>query len=393
MYRQKASMIGFVPTEGDTVMARVLVSFYEPRGEFQLLVENLRPVGQGQLYEAFVRLKMRLQQEGLLEAGRKRLLPLYASTVGIVTSPQAAALGDVIRVFRRRAPHVRLILYPTLVQGLGAPAQIAQAIQSADRHQGVDVLLVVRGGGSAEDLTAFNHEAVARAIAAARVPVVTGIGHESDTTIADLTADVFAATPTAAAEMISAGFVALRKQLEQIENLLALHMQRAFSLAGQRLDNAVWRLKMPLRSHGLAQRELPLLAQRMLFALQRRLKQVEQDIAQLKRRQANAPLAVLQSLEYLLLRRSEQMRCAVHRAVQNRQGDLRSQNGLLQALSPQRILERGYVLVDDDQGHTVTSACGLAIDCRLALNFHDGRVTAVVVGGLPHNGDAGKQTG
>ncbi|MFN7836097.1 MAG: exodeoxyribonuclease VII large subunit [Burkholderiaceae bacterium] len=393
MYRQRASAIGFVPMEGDTVMARVLVSFYEPRGEFQLLVENLRPGGQGQLYEAFVRLKMRLQQEGLLDAGRKRRLPLYACTVGIVTSPQAAALGDVIRVFRRRAPHVRLILYPTLVQGLGAPAQIAQAIQSADRHQRGDVLLVVRGGGSAEDLTAFNHEAVARAIAAAHVPVVTGIGHESDTTIADLTADVFAATPTAAAEMISAGFVALREQLKQIENLLALHMQRIFSLAGQRLDNAAWRLKAPLRSYGLAQRQLPLLAQRMLFAFQRRLKQAEQDVAQFKRRQTKAPSGSFQSLEYVLLRHLEKMQRAVRRGLQNRQGDLRSQNGLLQALSPQRILARGYALVDDGQGRSVTSVCGLAIDRRLVLNFHDGGVNVVVVGGPQHNRDVDQQTG
>ena len=200
MFRGRAQYADFQPREGDKVEVRALVTLYAPRGDYQLSVEAIRRAGVGNLYEAFLRLKAQLTQEGLFDPERKRALPVFPKTVGIVTSPQAAALRDILTALRRRAPHVNVILYPTPVQGDGAGNKIAQAIATAADRAECDVLLVCRGGGSIEDLWAFNEEIVARTIAHSPIPVIAGIGHETDFTIADFAADLRAATPTAAAE-------------------------------------------------------------------------------------------------------------------------------------------------------------------------------------------------
>ena len=203
MFRGRAQYAGFMPREGDKVEVRALVTLYAARGDYQLNVESIRRAGVGNLYEAFLQLKEKLAAEGMFDADRKRPLPQFARTIGIVTSPQAAALRDILTTLRRRAPHVCVILYPTPVQGEGAAQKIAQAISTASMRAECDVLLVCRGGGSIEDLWSFNHEHVARAIAACSMPVVAGVGHETDFTIADFAADVRAPTPTAAAELVS----------------------------------------------------------------------------------------------------------------------------------------------------------------------------------------------
>ncbi|MFZ3285973.1 MAG: exodeoxyribonuclease VII large subunit, partial [Telluria sp.] len=201
MFRGRAQFAGFIPREGDKVEVRALVTLYGARGDYQINVEAIRRAGVGALYEAFLRLKEKLAARGLFDQERKRALPLFARAIGIVTSPQAAALRDILSALRRRAPHVRVVLYPTQVQGQLAAEKIAQAINTASRRAEVDVLLVCRGGGSIEDLWCFNEEVVAHAIAACRMPVVAGVGHETDFTIADFSADLRAATPTAAAEL------------------------------------------------------------------------------------------------------------------------------------------------------------------------------------------------
>ncbi|MFL6715274.1 MAG: exodeoxyribonuclease VII large subunit, partial [Burkholderiaceae bacterium] len=204
MFRGRAQYADFMPREGDRVEVRALVTLYAPRGDYQLNVEAIRRAGVGNLYEAFLQLKARLTEEGLFDPARKRSVPLFARTVGIVTSLQAAALRDVLTTLQRRAPHVAVVLYPTPVQGEGSAQKIAQAIATASLRAECDVLLVCRGGGSMEDLWSFNHEVVARAIAGCTMPIISGVGHETDFTISDFAADLRAPTPTAAAEMAAA---------------------------------------------------------------------------------------------------------------------------------------------------------------------------------------------
>src|SRR5690606_14435132 len=201
MFKGRAQHAGFTPREGDKVEVRALVTLYAPRGDYQLNVETIRRAGVGNLYEAFLQLKDKLAKEGLFDADKKRPLPAFARTIGVVTSLQAAALRDILTTLRRRAPHVRVILYPAPVQGEGAGEKIAHMINTASRRAECEVLLVCRGGGSIEDLWAFNHESVARAMAACTMPVISGVGHETDFTIADFAADLRAPTPTAAAEL------------------------------------------------------------------------------------------------------------------------------------------------------------------------------------------------
>jgi exodeoxyribonuclease VII large subunit len=203
LFRTRAARLGWQPRQGDKVRARVQVTLYEARGEFQLTVETLVKGGLGALYERFLRLKTELEAAGLFDPARKKTMPAFPRTIGIITSPQAAALHDVMTTLSRRAPYAKLILYPTLVQGSEATGQIVQAIENANNHGVADVLLLCRGGGSLEDLWSFNEAAVVRAIADSYLPIIAGIGHETDTTLADLAADVRAPTPTAAAELIA----------------------------------------------------------------------------------------------------------------------------------------------------------------------------------------------
>ena len=229
MWRNRAQLLPFRLEHGMRVEVRALVTLFEPRGDYQLSVEAVRQAGIGNLYEAFLRLKARLEAEGLFDPAIKRPLPRFPRGIAVVTSPQAAAWRDVTAAFARRAPHLPLTLYPTPVQGDGAPARIAAAIATASRRaiaDGNDVLLLVRGGGSLEDLAAFNDEAVARAIRSCRLPVVVGVGHETDVSIADFAADLRAATPTAATELASAGFADLHERLQALAARLARGMHR-----------------------------------------------------------------------------------------------------------------------------------------------------------------------
>jgi exodeoxyribonuclease VII large subunit len=257
MFRGRAQYAGFTPREGDKVEVRALVTLYGARGDYQINVEAIRRAGVGALYEAFMRLKEKLGAEGLFDEARKRPLPLFARTVGIVTSPQAAALRDVLTALRRRVPYVRIVLYPAPVQGQLAAQKIAEAIATASHRREVDVLLVCRGGGSIEDLWSFNEEAVARAIAACSMPVISGVGHETDFTIADFAADLRAATPTAAAELAATARADWLASLEADAGDLRRAMDRILSDASQGLDNLSRRLLSP--SSQIAHQRLKLL--------------------------------------------------------------------------------------------------------------------------------------
>jgi exodeoxyribonuclease VII large subunit len=349
MFRGRAQYADFNPREGDKVEVRALVTLYAPRGDYQLNVETIRRAGTGNLYEAFLRLKEQLGAEGLFAPERKRPLPGFARTVGVVTSLQAAALRDVLSVLRRRAPHVRVVLYPTPVQGEGAAQKIAQAIGIASARRECDVLLVCRGGGSIEDLWSFNHESVARAIVACSMPVISGVGHETDFTIADFAADMRAATPTAAAEMAARPLLDWQQQLSARVQHLRRAMQRRLAEHAQSLDWLSRRLIAPsayiaherMRLHGLRTRlghasSVPLTRARFaLRHLQTRLANQVPDTEEQRRHLINHQRRLLGAMRSGLARRHQ---------------SLAALGAQLDMLNPQRTLERGYAIVTDAQG-------------------------------------------
>lgn len=280
--------------EGIQVEAQVLVTLYEPRGRFQLTVEALRPAGLGPLYERFLRLKEALEREGLFDPGAKRPLPAYPRTIGVVTSRAAAALHDVLTTLARRNPAVGVIVYPTPVQGEGAAGRIVTALRAANKRGECDVLLLVRGGGSIEDLWSFNEEIVARAIRASRIPVVVGVGHESDFTIADFAADQRAPTPTAAAELATPSRAELLARLADCARCLAREMRRRLQYAAQTLDGSAKRLVHPAERLRRSEQTLVQLRTRLAFALSHRVHRCTSHLERLQASLAGLdPQAVL----------------------------------------------------------------------------------------------------
>jgi len=332
MYRSRAQFLDFKPDNGQQVEVRGRVTLYEPRGAFQLTIDEVRRAGLGALYEAFEKLKAKLEAEGLFDAARKKDLPAFPRAIGIVTSPAAAALRDVLTTLARRSPMVPVVIYPAQVQGETAAAQIARAIRQANARDDVDVLIVCRGGGSLEDLWAFNEEVVARAIADSRLPVVSGVGHETDFSICDFVADMRAPTPTAAAVLASPDRDALRDALAALRRRAARDMMRIVERAGQRLDGAARRLLTP--AERLARnRERVALAARSL------------------RRAAS-------------LREHRQRVDALRTALGH--------------LDPTQVLARGYSIVRDAAGHVRATSAGLAKGDALDIMFSQGGAAVTV---------------
>lgn len=369
MFRGRAQYADFIPKEGDRVEVRTLVTLYAPRGDYQLNVETIRRAGVGNLFEAFLRLKEKLEAEGLFDPARKRPLPLFARTIGIVTSLQAAALRDILTTLQRRAPHVEIILYPTPVQGEGAGAKIADAIRLASNRGDCDVLLVCRGGGSIEDLWAFNDEAVARAIVDCNMPVIAGVGHETDFTIADFAADLRAPTPTAAAELAVtpradwlAGVMAQAHALQRT-------MQRQLSDRGQALDWLSHRLLSPKAAIARERMQLQALGQRMQLATRTPLNAAHFALAQLATRLgARRPDGTTQ--RSLLQEHARRLATQLAMASAQRHQTLAALAAQLELLNPQRTLERGYAIVTDTKGQIIRSPDALhprgTITLRLA---------------------------
>ncbi|WP_426170473.1 exodeoxyribonuclease VII large subunit [Pseudoduganella sp. R-34] len=349
MFRGRAQYAGFVPREGDKVEVRALVTLYGPRGDYQINVEAIRRAGVGSLFEAFQRLKERLAAAGLFDTERKRALPLFPRTIGIVTSPQAAALRDVLIALRRRAPHVNVVLYPTLVQGQQAGAQIAAAIETASRRAECDVLLVVRGGGSMEDLWCFNEEVVAYAVANCNVPVVSGVGHETDFTICDFAADVRAATPTAAAELAATPRADWLGSLRADATDLRRAMRRALSDATQTLDNLQRRLLSPTARIAQQRMQLRSLSTAMMHATRNPLQQARFTVDRLAGRlaarkpDASKARAAMEALQH-------RVGASMRAQLLQRRDALNALSAQLELLNPQRTLERGYAIVTDAAG-------------------------------------------
>lgn len=371
MFRGRAQYVDFVPREGDRVEVRATVGLYTPRGDFQLNVEAMRKAGVGNLYEAFLRLKGKLEQEGLFDAARKRALPFFPRTIGIVTSPQAAALRDIITAFRRRAPHLQLILYPTLVQGEGSADRIAEAIATASERAECDLLIVGRGGGSLEDLWSFNDEKVARAIAACSMPVISGVGHETDFTIADFVADVRAPTPTAAAELAATPTADWNALLAQHAQDLGDALRRQLGDRVQTLDWLSSRLQSPAAAIRQQRLRLDSLQLRLTHATREPLSAARFSLAEARNRLRRAlPDTALRRTQ--LAQRSSRLATAFATGFAEQRHRHAALHGQLELLAPQRTLERGYAILQDGDGKVLRDPAQLHPPQDLTLTLADG---------------------
>jgi exodeoxyribonuclease VII large subunit len=377
MFRHKSQYLDFRPANGMQVEVLALATLYEARGDFQLNLEKMRPAGLGALYEAFERLKSRLDAEGLFDEERKRPLPLLPRQIGIVTSPQAAALRDVLRTLANRLPGVPVVLYPTPVQGEGAGQKIAQAIKTASQRAECDVLIVCRGGGSLEDLWAFNEEVVARAIAASHIPVVSGVGHETDITIADFVADLRAATPTAAAQAVVPDRQELRQALAQQHQHLRRAFLRRFEQRAQQVDFLQRRLVHPAqRIHQQGER-LDALGQRLRRAFSTSVQSRQWRCNTVQQRLLGRSPDTMRLAE-LLTNRAHRLESGMLRALERQDARLSALQQHLQHLDPQQVLARGYSLVRDEWGAIVRSSRQVGLGTRLDIAFAQGGASVIV---------------
>jgi exodeoxyribonuclease VII large subunit len=370
-FRHKAALIDWKPENGMQVEVRAAPTLYEARGDFQLTVEGMRRSGLGALFEAFERLKRKLEREGLFDPSRRRPIPEFPRSVGVVTSPKAASLRDVLTTLARRMPDIRVVLYPTPVQGEGAGEKIAQAIRAASARMEVDVLIVCRGGGSMEDLWAFNEEIVARAIVDCAMPVVSGVGHETDFTIADFVADARAPTPTAAAELVSPNRVELLVRLGVLATRLSRDIDRALNTRMQLLDYLGKRVVHPGERIDAELRHMAHLVQRLRSAATHALDAASWNLSGfLQRLRATLPdidahIAKQQALR-LRLQHGEA------RLLEQHDARLVKMKASLGHLNPQAVLERGYSIVEKRDGRLVRSAQQIAAGESLRLTFSRG---------------------
>jgi len=371
LFQRAAAGLTFAPRDGELVEVTARVGVYEPRGELQLVVQGMRRAGQGSLYEEFLRLKVRLESLGLFDPERKRALPLLPRGIGLVTSLGAAALHDVLTTLRRRAPHVPVVLVPASVQGAGAATELVQALETlyawvergrshptpvTDQRQGValpiDAIVLVRGGGAMEDLWAFNDEVLAHTLARSPVPLVCGVGHETDFTIADFVADVRAPTPTAAAELVAQPREAWLDVLQTMQQRWQDATQRLLERQGQRLDLAAMRLGRPTRRLASQQMRLATCAERL---------------------RAGARSGIAQ--QHLRLERvGQRLQAAAQRGLAVQAQRLAHATLRLELLDPHLVLERGYAWLTDAGGAAIGRADQLAVGQDVRATLVDGTV-------------------
>ena len=353
MFRPKSAALRFRPADGMQVLLRARVGLYEPRGEFQLVAEHMEPAGEGALHREFERLKAQLGAEGLFDPARKRPLPRYARRIGVITSATGAAIRDVLSVLARRWPLAEVEVLPVPVQSREAPPAIVAMLKKASASARHDVLLLTRGGGSLEDLWAFNDEAVARAIHASAVPVVSAVGHEVDFSIADFVADLRAPTPSAAAELLVPDAQATLRHLRQLRQRLALFEQRRLQALGQRVDHLLARLQAQRPQARLARdrERLAHLQHRLLVALRERRQREHTRLDRLHARLlAHHPQQRISLLQRQLAEQSQRLRQAIARRLERERHALQQAARTLHAVSPLATLERGYAILFDTDG-------------------------------------------
>ncbi len=371
MFKPRAVQMRFQPANGTQVLAYARVTFYEPRGEFQLVVEHLEPAGEGLLRMKFEQLKQKLAGEGLFETARKRPLPVWPRAIGVVTSPSGAAVRDILHVLARRNPAIPVFIYPCSVQGTAAAGEIAAAIATANRRGECDVLLLARGGGSLEDLWSFNEEAVVRAIAASVIPVVSGVGHEVDVTLSDFVADVRAPTPSAAAEIAVPERGQAARQFAALEHRLTAALAQRLTLQQHRLQSLGARLIHPGRRIEQHHQRLDELLQRLRPALARTLETKRRRLASAEAALASATPARRMLLSTARLQTVEQrLRGTAPLLLARLKVRVEAAERTLQAVSPLATLSRGYAIVSGADGAIARDATavapGDAVKARLA---------------------------
>lgn len=371
MFKGAAARLAKPLKEGDHIEVAGKISIYEARGEFQITVNEVRLKGLGQLYEAYERLKAQLQAEGAFAADRKKPLPARPRCIGIITSLAAAALRDVVTTLKRRAPEIPVIVYPTAVQGAGSEFQIAQAIKTASQRAECDVLIICRGGGGIEDLWAFNEEPVVRAIEACAIPVVSGVGHETDFTLADFVADVRAPTPTGAAELVSPNRQESLHRLAQAQGRLKTVLEQRYFDASQKLDWLARQIRHPRQKLDEQRTYIHKLAQTLSYSMTQNVRahtaRFERQTQALKHCRPDISV-YRQDIDRFQTTLSHSFR----QLLAQRRQSLTAQTALLEAVSPQQILERGFSVVKNTRGQVIRNADALKQGQKLHITFADG---------------------
>ena len=381
MFRSQARLLRFRPDNGMQVVVRGRVTIYEDRGELQISAEYLEPKGAGALQIAFEQLKAKLEAEGLFDSARKQPIPSLPRRIGIVTSPQAAALRDILNILRRRHHTAHILIFPAQVQGETASAEVAAGVRYFNKAGNVDVIIVARGGGSAEDLAAFNEEGLARTVASSKIPVISAVGHETDFTIIDFVADLRAPTPSAAAELVIRSRQEIEEQSESLHRRLEKAVRYRLLMARQGLTE--------LAQHGAFGRIMDLLHRRQqrLDDLVYHLAHAQRDVLERHRRRFENLSAsvrhydarrILQGIRQQLDTRTSGLNAAVQTIFLRRRGHLEQLSGQLNALSPLAILDRGYALVFDGSGQLLKDATQVKSGDEISARLKKGTVTATV---------------
>jgi exodeoxyribonuclease VII large subunit len=379
MFRGQNQRLRFIPKEGDKVVVRTKVSLYEGRGDYQLIVEGMEPAGAGDLQKAFEVLKAKLSAEGLFDQARKKELPVLPKTIGVVTSSTGAAIHDIITVLNRRFPQINILIYPTPVQGDTAAKEIAKMIKLANEHNKSDVLIVGRGGGSLEDLWAFNEEAVARAIAESNIPIVSAVGHEVDFTIADFVSDYRAPTPSAAAEKLSPDQYEWQQNLDHLMDRIYHGIKRKLAIEQQKIDNLSSHIKHPGKKLLEHRERLIELETRLHQASQRDLLNNKQTLNTLKQR------LMSQSLSYKLTEAKNKLEneflklnSSIKHTLELKQQQLGLNAQTLEAVSPLSTLSRGYAIVSNEEHAIIRSVKEVSEGCNIKTKLSDGYIHSKV---------------
>jgi exodeoxyribonuclease VII large subunit len=380
-FKQQQRGMKFRPEDGLKVTVRGSVSVYEARGEYQIYVESVEPLGRGALQVAFEQLKKKLDAEGLFDPARKKALPLLPSRIGLITSPTGAAVRDVVRILKRRFPNVHLSLFPVRVQGEGAAEEIVQALAHFNRKRSADVILMVRGGGSIEDLWAFNEEKLARAIASSAIPVISGVGHETDFTIADFVADVRASTPSAAAELVvqtrrefDKHVADLRESLESLVRYRLLELsRRVHELAGRR------GFRRPLDLLRQRRQRADELTSRLALGLRARLELSRKRLTTAHLRIARFDFrAKVAALRLRLEKQSHDLGARIERLLRLKRERWQRLTLQIEERSPLKVLERGYAIATDTAGVALRDVNQVLVGDEVRIQLHRGRLTTEV---------------
>jgi len=380
-FKQQQRGMKFKPEDGLQVTARGSISVYEARGEYQIYVESLEPVGRGALQLAFEQLKKRLQDEGLFDAGRKKPLPLLPSRIGLVTSPVGAAVRDVVRILTRRFPNVHLTLYPVRVQGAEAVGEIVEALKYFSKTRSAEVVLLVRGGGSLEDLWCFNEEPVARAIAASAVPVISGVGHETDFTIVDFVADVRASTPSAAAELVVQTRREFDKQVGDLKESLVSLIRYKLAVSARRVHELAGRrgFRRPLDILRQTRQRADDLTSRLAFGLKARLTTSHRRITAAHMRIRSFDFRKkMGTLRLSVQKCDHDLGVRIERAIRLRRDRWERFALQLQERSPLKALERGYAIATDAAGNVLRDADQVSTGDEVNVQLHRGRLSTQV---------------